>query len=214
MKPLSVIGIAGGTCSGKTLVAKRIVEKVGEENVLICNQDNYYRDLGDFSPAERANWNFDHPNAFDHQLLVENMTSLSKGTPADEPIYSFIDHTRTGKFRHLLPKPIMIIEGILVLGDPDLRKLMDIKIFVDEESDIRLARRLRRDEVERGRTSESVLDQYLDTVRPMHQKYVTPTKEFADIIIPRGGENLNAISIFANHLRMILENRADVEVGQ
>ncbi len=204
MKPVTVIGISGGTCSGKTLVAKRIVEQVGEDNVLICNQDNYYRDLRDLNSEERANWNFDRPEAIDRPLFYQLMTELANGKSVDEPIYDFVNHVRTAKTRRLDPKPVLIIEGILVLNDSVIRDLLDFKIYVDEDSDIRLARRIQRDEMERGRSANSVLDQYLNTVRPMHLKYVEPSKLYADIIIPGGGENLAAIGVLANHIKTLL----------
>ncbi len=208
MKPRALVGIAGGTCSGKTLVSTRLAEQVGEELVLVMKQDSYYRDLRELTAEERARWNFDRPEAFDHPLLHAHLRALMEGRAIDQPVYSYVDHIRTGETTRLEPKPVVIFEGILVLDDPELRGMMDFKVYVDEDPDIRLARRIRRDEVERGRSALSVLEQYEETVRPMHQQFIEPTKRFADIIIPRGGENLAAIEILANHIRTLLDERA------
>lgn len=205
MRPFALVGIAGGTCSGKTLVAKRLMEQVGEDNVLMIKQDSYYRDLRELSPTERAQLNFDHPEAFDTPLMHRHMSALMNGDSIDEPVYSYVDHIRTDDTERREPRPIVILEGILVLADPDLRDLMDFKVYVDESADIRLARRIRRDEVERGRSAQSVLLQYEESVRPMHMQFIEPTKRFADIIIPRGGENLAAIEMLANHIRALID---------
>ncbi len=204
MKPKAFVGIAGGTCSGKTLVSKRIAENVGCKHVLICNQDSYYVDLRDVPAAKRASWNFDRPTAFDYKLLLKNMRDLMDGKSVEEPVYSFVEHIRTGEFHTLEPAPVVILEGILAYDDPKLREMMQFKIFVDEDADIRLARRLKRDVAERGRSSESVIDQYVNTVRPAHLAFIAPLKRFADIIIPRGGENVAAIEILSNHIKALL----------
>ncbi|MCB2200563.1 uridine kinase [bacterium] len=206
MKPVALVGIAGGTCSGKTLVAKRLMARVGEDNVLLIKQDSYYRDLHDLGPEERAQINFDHPESFDTGLLHQHMVKLMEGEAIDEPVYSYVNHSRTGEYEHHVPRPVVILEGILVLDDPALRELMDFKVFVDEDADIRLARRIRRDEVERGRSAQSVLLQYEESVRPMHMQFIAPTKRFADIIIPRGGENHAGIEILANHIRALIDS--------
>jgi len=204
MKPVALVGIAGGTCSGKTMVARRIMEIVGEDKVLRIKQDSYYRDLRDLNIEERARINFDRPDSFDSELIHKQMMQLMKGKTVDEPVYSYVDHIRTGKFRKRDPLPVIILEGILVLDDPKLRDLMDFKVFVDESADIRLARRIRRDELERGRSAQSVLLQYEESVRPMHMQFIEPTKRHADIIIPRGGENTPAIQILANHIKTLI----------
>lgn len=205
MKRAALVGIAGGTSSGKTLVAKRLTERVGRGNVVILKQDSYYRDLQDLSPEDRSHVNFDHPDSFEWPFLRRQLKALLEGESVDEPIYSYVDHARTGETVHHEPRPIVILEGILVLSDPRLRELMDFKVFVDEDADIRLARRIRRDEVERGRSAQSVLLQYEDSVRPMHEQFVEPTKRYADIIIPRGGENHAAIEMLSNHVLALIE---------
>lgn len=205
MKPIALVGIAGGTCSGKSLVSRRIQEVIDAKSVMIFNQDNYYRDLRELSAEERVNWNFDRPEAFDRDLLYKHLKALKQGEDVEEPTYNFRDHTRGTETNTLKPKPIIILEGILVLYDEVLRELMDYKVFIHEEPDIRLARRIKRDESERGRSSQSVLNQYISTVRPMHLQYVEPSKQFADIIIPRGGENKKAIEMLANHIKALLK---------
>ena len=200
-----MVGIAGGTCSGKTLVAKRLMERVGAENVLMIKQDSYYRDLREMTATERAQVNFDHPEAFDTNLMHDHMARLMRGEEIDEPVYSYVDHTRTEEVERRIPMPVVILEGILVLADKDLRDLMNFKVYVDEDADIRLARRIRRDEIERGRSAQSVLLQYEESVRPMHMQFIEPTKRFADIIIPRGGENHPAIEMLANHVRALID---------
>ncbi len=205
MKPVALVGIAGGTCSGKTLVSQRLTERVGAKNVLILKQDSYYRDLRDLEAAERAQVNFDHPDAFDQNLLHKHIKQLMSGRAVHEPVYSFVDHTRTKETILREPRPILVLEGILVLADESLRDLMDFRVFVDEDADLRLARRIRRDEVERGRSAQSVLLQYEESVRPMHETFVEPSKRYADIIIPRGGENHAGIEILSNHVLALIE---------
>jgi len=206
MKPVALVGVAGGTCSGKTLVAKRLIERVGAEQVLLINQDNYYRDLSDLTGEERARVNFDHPEAFDMNLLHSHVARLVMGETIEEPVYSFVEHSRTGEVRLRKPCPVLILEGILVLADKELRDLMNFKVFVDEDADVRLARRVRRDELERGRSAQSVLLQYEESVRPMHMQFIEPTKRFADIIIPRGGENHAAIEMLTNHILALIDS--------
>lgn len=208
MKPIALVGIAGGTCSGKTLVAKRLMERVGADKVLMIKQDSYYRDLLTMTPEERARVNFDRPDAFDAELLYEHINRLMAGESIEEPIYSYVDHTRTSETNRRDPKPVVIIEGILVLDDERIRNKMDYKVFVAEDADIRLARRIRRDEIERGRSAQSVLLQYEESVRPMHLQFIEPTKRYADIIIPRGGENTPAIEMLANHILALVEQHA------
>jgi uridine kinase len=205
MKPVALVGIAGGTCSGKTLVSNRLSEQVGADKVLILKQDSYYRDLRDLDASERARVNFDHPEAFDQEFLHRHVRQLMSGRPIREPVYSFVDHSRTKETIRREPRPVIVIEGILVLADESLRDMMDFRVFVDEDADLRLARRIRRDEVERGRSAQSVLLQYEESVRPMHETFVEPSKRYADIIIPRGGENHAGIEILSNHVLALIE---------
>lgn len=201
MKPKIVVGIAGGTCSGKTSVSRKLRSSVGDDHAATLQQDSYYRDLRDLTPEERSRWNFDRPEAFDYDLLVDHISKITAGESVKMPVYSFTNHTRTSDYNLVEPKSLVIIEGILVLHEPRVRDFLDFKVFIDEEPDVRFARRLQRDEVERGRSSQSVIVQYLETVRPMHLQFVEPSKRYADIIIPRGGENDAAIEILANHIR-------------
>ena len=204
-RPL-VVGIAGGTGSGKTTVAEKIAGAIGHENLARLDQDSYYRDLGHLSGAERRQHNFDHPDALEFALLAEHVGQLKARKPVDKPVYSFHTSTRTGECQRIEPAEVIIVEGILVLWDEGLRETMDIKVFVDTDDDIRLVRRLLRDIRERGRTLERVIDQYMDTVRPSHLTFVEPTKRYADIIIPEGGMNQVAISIVVGTLKHWLQD--------
>ncbi len=205
MKPVALVGIAGGTCSGKSLVAKRLAAEVGEEYVLRINQDSYYRDLRDLTLEERARINFDHPDAFAMEEMVEAVDKLRNGETILEPVYNYSEHIREPEPVEREPRPVVIFEGILVLENSRLRDKMDYKVYVDEDSDIRLARRIRRDEIERGRSAQSILLQYEESVRPMHLQFVAPSRRYADIIIPRGGENNAAIEMLSNHIRALVE---------
>ncbi len=205
MKPIT-IGVAGGTGSGKTTVARRILEQVGFENIAYVPQDAYYRELGSLPLAERTAFNFDHPDAFDTDLLIEQVETLQAGRAIEMPVYDFKTYNRTATTRHVEPEPVILIEGILIFGDPRLRALMDVKIFVDTDADIRFIRRLQRDIAERGRSPDSVIRQYLNTVRPMHLEFCEPTKRYADVIIPEGGFNEVAIEMVAARLRALLPN--------
>jgi uridine kinase len=195
-----VIGIAGGTASGKTTVARRIAEALGETATLL-DQDSYYRDLSDLSMEERREVNFDHPDAFDVPLLAAHLASLRRGEPIDKPIYSFAAHNREARTERVVPSRTLILEGILVLGIPELRDLMDVKIYVDTEDDVRVLRRLTRDVKERGRDFDGVVSQYLRSVRPMHLGFVEPSKRHADLIIPHGGDNTTAIAMVVGYLQ-------------
>jgi uridine kinase len=195
-----VIGIGGGTASGKTTVARRIVEALGETATLL-EQDSYYRDLSDLTEAERREVNFDHPDAFDVPLLAEHLRRLRANEPIDKPIYSFVHHNREPRTERLLPSRVVILEGILVLGIPEIKELLDIKIYVDADDDVRVIRRLTRDVKERGRDFDGVVAQYLRTVRPMHYSFVEPSKRHADIIIPHGGSNVTAIAMVVGAIR-------------
>lgn len=184
-----VIGIAGGSGSGKTTVLERIVEACGSEHIAVLDHDAYYRDLSPLSPEERSEFNFDHPDALETELMREQLDQLLEGKAIEKPIYDFKTHTRRAETETVEPRPVVIIEGILVLAEPLLVERMDIKIYVDTADDIRLMRRIRRDMEERGRSIESILRQYERTVRPMHLEFVEPSKRKADVIIPRGGHN-------------------------
>ncbi len=196
-----VLGIAGGTGSGKTTVAKAIIDQVGTDHIAYLEHDSYYKDLAQFPLEERRKVNFDHPEAFDTQLLIEHVEQLRQGRAVEVPIYSYIKSLRSSETRRVEPRPLVVVEGILCLDNPGLRASMDVKIFVDTDDDIRLMRRLRRDTQERGRSMEHVLGQYEATVRPMHLAFVLPSRRHADVIIPRGGRNLVAIKMVADALR-------------
>lgn len=195
-----VIGIAGGTASGKTTVARRIAEALGETATLL-DQDSYYRDLSDLTVEERREVNFDHPDAFDVALLALHLTRLKANEPIEKPVYSFVHHNREPYTERLEPTRVVLLEGILVLGIRELRELLDVKIYVDAEDDVRVLRRLTRDVKERGRDFDSVVSQYLRTVRPMHHGFVEPSKRHADIIIPHGGSNVTAIAMVVGAIR-------------
>jgi len=194
MKPI-IIGVAGGTGSGKTTVSEAILERVGRERITYIQHDSYYKDLSPLPLEERHKINFDHPDALETNLLVEHLERLQAGSPVEVPIYDFTTHTRRKETRRAEPRGVTLVEGILIFADKALRDLMDIRIFVDTDPDIRFIRRLRRDITERGRTLESVIHQYLETVRPMHLEFVEPSKRYADIIIPEGGFNVTAIDM-------------------
>lgn len=196
-----IIGICGGTGSGKTTVALRILDAVGPEKVVYLQQDSYYKDLSHLPLAERHRVNFDHPDALDNDLLIAHIEELRAGRPIEQPVYDFTVHTRTSERRRIEPKPIILVEGILVFENPRLRSLMDLKIYVDTADDIRFIRRLVRDIHERGRTVESVIEQYLSTVRPMHLEFVEPSKRYADIIIPEGGYNEVGIDLIIEKIK-------------
>lgn len=204
-----LIGIAGGTGSGKTLVARRIAEDLGEKHVVVMQQDAYYKNLETLSFEERASQNFDHPDAVDLDLLVAHTKELLSGKAIEQPQYDFSIHLRTKDLVSVRPKPIVILEGILILYYAELRDLMDIKVFVDTDADIRLIRRLKRDIKKRGRSLDSVLEQYEKTVKPMHVEFVEPSKRFADIIIPEGGHNLVAVDLLATKIQSIIEEKRE-----
>ena len=190
-----IIGIAGGTGSGKTTVVQQIVEELPADEVCIISQDSYYKDTSHLSLGERVKINFDHPQAIDFDLLVNHLKDLKKGNSFEQPVYSFVDHNRTGKTVTTHPRQVVIVEGILILTHPDIRELFDIKIFVHADSDERLIRRLKRDIAERGRDLDEVLNRYQTTLKPMHQQFIEPTKEFADIIIPTNKYNTVAVNL-------------------
>ena len=199
-----VIGIAGGTGSGKTTVANVIVERIGADHIAYLPHDAYYKDLSDLPDNQRAQINFDHPDSLDTELFYKHIQLLKNKQPIDMPIYDFKTHSRTNQIRRLLPQPVILVEGILIFIESELRKLFDIKIFVDTDPDIRFIRRLQRDITERGRTTESVIQQYLNTVRPMHLEFVEPSKRYADVIIPEGGLNTVAMDMVVARLDELL----------
>ena len=190
-----VVGVAGGTGAGKTTVARAIIEAVGPERVAELPEDAYYREYSHLSDAERANVNWDHPDAIEVELLLEHVGCLAAGQAVERPRYDFAAYARSPETIRIEPRPIIIVEGILIFVEPRLRDLFDVKVFVDTDADLRFIRRLRRDVEERGRTMESVVEQYLATVRPMHVAFVEPSKRYADVIVPEGGENLVAIEL-------------------
>lgn len=206
-KPV-VIGVAGGSSSGKTTVAKAICERLGHQSIVLIEQDAYYKDQSQLPFEERLKVNYDHPLAFDTELLIEHLQKLIRYEPIDMPVYDYKAYTRSTATVRVEPRDVIILEGILVLEDERLRKLMDIKLFVDADPDIRIIRRLQRDILERGRSMESVIRQYLEVVRPMHNQFIEPTKRYADIIIPEGGKNAVAIDLMVTKIRSILEKKS------
>jgi uridine kinase len=189
-----IVGIAGGTGSGKTTVARSIYDRVGRDRIEWISHDSYYRNFEALTPEERHHINFDHPDSLETELLVRHLDVLTKGSAVEVPMYDFATHSRKAETVRVEPRKVIIVEGILVLAEPELRKRIDIKLFVDTPSDIRFMRRLVRDIKSRGRSVESVIEQYVTTVRPMHEEFVEPSKRYADLIIPEGGENLVAIN--------------------
>jgi len=205
MKPI-IIGVAGGSGSGKTTVSQRILRRVGKERIAFIQHDSYYCDRSHLSLEERAKANYDHPNSLESDLLVSHLQQLQAGRAVDIPVYDFTTHTRTQKTRRLESKRVILVEGILIFVEPALRKVFDVKIYVDTDADVRFIRRLRRDISERGRTVESVIEQYERTVRPMHLEFVEPSKRYADVIIPQGGFNRVAMDmVVARILEMVGE---------
>lgn len=204
-----VLGIAGGTGSGKTTVARSIIDRIGQTRVAYLEHDCYYRDLSHLPVAERRRVNFDHPDAFDTELMIDHVRRLQDGVSVQKPVYSYTESARTEMTERVDPRPLIVIEGILALENPALRALMDVKIFVDTDDDIRLMRRLRRDTVQRGRSMVHVLNQYEATVRPMHLAFVMPSRRQADVVIPRGGHNRVAIEMVADALVRRLSNAHD-----
>jgi uridine kinase len=199
-----VIGVAGGTGSGKTTVADEIVRRVGADRIVSVHQDRYYRDLSRIDVERRVRHNFDHPDAIEETLLVAHLGLLTSGRPAPLPVYDFANHVRTDEVEVVEPRPVVLLEGILILAVAAVRKLIDVKLFVDTDSDVRLIRRLRRDLSQRGRTVQSVMDQWCETVRPMHLEFVEPSKRYADLIIPEGGFNTVALDFVISRIEQVL----------
>jgi uridine kinase len=199
-----VIGIAGGTGSGKTTVARVILDRVGADRIAFLQHDAYYRDLKDLPYNQRVQINFDHPDSLESELLIQHVRQLKNGIPVDLPIYDFTTHSRTANTILVEPQRVIIVEGILIFAERELREMFDVKLFVDTDADIRFIRRLSRDITERGRTTESVINQYLTTVRPMHLEFVEPSKRYADVIIPEGGLNIVAMDMVIARIEALL----------
>jgi uridine kinase len=199
-----VIGIAGGSGSGKTTVAQTILQRVGPDRISFLQHDAYYKDLSGLPPVQRAEVNFDHPNSLENELLVGHILQLKKGEAINVPVYDFSTHSRTDRTFKVQPRSVILVEGILIFAEISLRELFDVKIFVDTDSDLRFIRRLQRDITERGRTTESVIKQYLATVRPMHLDFVEPSKRYADVIIPEGGFNTAALDMVVARIETML----------
>jgi uridine kinase len=201
-----VIGVAGGSGSGKTTVVRRIVDSLGNDQVTVLEHDRYYRDRSDLRLEERAAMNYDHPDSLETDLMVRHLEALRSGTAVEVPVYDFARYARVAATDLAQPRRAIIVEGILIFTDAALRSLLDVKVFVDADDDIRFIRRLRRDVAERGRTMESVIEQYLNTVKPMHLDFVEPSKRYADIIVPQGGHNTVAIDMLLTLIRSLAHN--------
>jgi len=199
-----VIGVAGGTGSGKTTVSRAILQRVGEPRIAYIEHDSYYRELSHLTLEERGRVNFDHPDSLDNALLLEHLDALAAGRAVQVPVYDFTTHNRRPEARIVQPQPVIMVEGILIFADKALRERMDVKIYVDADADLRFIRRIQRDIQERGRSLESVVEQYLSTVRPMHLEFVEPSKRYADVIIPRGGLNSIAIDMVVARIEGLL----------
>ena len=199
-----VIAIAGGSGSGKTTVAQVILQRVGPDRISFLQHDAYYKDLSGLPPVQRAEFNFDHPNSLESELLIQHIKQLKNGQPVEVPIYDFATHSRTERTYTVQARGVILVEGILLFAEPALRELFDVKLFVDTDSDIRFIRRLQRDIAERGRTTDSVIHQYMTTVRPMHLEFVEPSKRYADVIIPEGGFNAAALDMVVARIETLL----------
>lgn len=212
MKPF-LIGIAGGTGSGKTTVARRIYESLHLDSAVFIDHDAYYKELGHLPVEVRSHTNFDHPDSLDNDLLVHHLEELMAGRAVEKPVYDFAAHTRAAETVRVEPRDVILVDGILLFVEPRLREMFDLKIFVDADADVRFIRRLRRDLELRGRTLDSVIEQYLSTVRPMHFEFVEPSKRYADVILPRGGNNTAGIEVIASRIRERLAEKARREDG-
>ncbi|RKY55117.1 MAG: uridine kinase [Candidatus Neomarinimicrobiota bacterium] len=201
-----IIGIAGGSGSGKTSVAKALVKDMHLNGTIIIEQDWYYKDLAHLPQEERMKWNFDHPNSVEFDLLIKDLRAIVSGKTIEVPQYNYVTHSRTKETLTISPQKVIIVEGIMVLYEPSLRELLDIKLFVDTDPDIRFIRRLKRDIYKRGRAIDNVIDQYMQTVRPMHETFVEPSKRFADVIIPEGGKNKVAIDLLRTKITSLLKS--------
>ncbi|RRR74515.1 MAG: uridine kinase [Candidatus Viridilinea halotolerans] len=204
MRPPIIIGVAGGSASGKTTVSQAILQRVGAERIAYIPHDLYYRDLSHLPFEQRTHFNFDHPDALDNTLLVAQLDALVAGQAVEVPTYDFATYTRLAATQTITPQPVILLEGILIFAEPVLRRRMQIKLFVDADADLRFIRRLRRDIAERGRSVDTVIEQYLKTVRLMHLEFVEPSKRYADLIIPEGGSNMIAIDLVVAHIEAAL----------
>lgn len=200
----TVIGVAGGTGSGKSTLVRKLREAFAEEDVITLSHDFYYKSHNEIPLEERRKLNYDHPQSFDTDMMVTHIDMLKNGIPIERPVYSFVDHNRLQETVSVVPAKVLIVEGILIFDSKPLRDLMDIKAFVDTDADLRLARRILRDVVDRGRTMESVINQYITTVKPMHEEFVEPSKKYADVIIPEGGFNSVAISLLIENIKSVI----------
>ena len=205
---VTVIGVAGGTGSGKSTLVKRLQEAFINDDVATLCHDFYYKAHPELTYEERTKLNYDHPAAFDTDMLVEHIRTLKSNVPIEHPVYSFVDHNRTEERIVVKPSKVIIVDGILIFENKELRELMDIKVYVDTDADIRLARRILRDVCERGRTMQSVIEQYTTTVKPMHEEFVEPSKKYADVIIPEGGFNSVAVDMLIKNIRLLIEDKA------
>ncbi len=203
-----VLGVAGGSGSGKTTVVRRLIDALGgDQDVAVLHHDSYYRDASHLPPEERREINYDHPDSLETELLIAHLETLLASSAVQVPVYDFANHVRTDRTAPVEPRPVIILDGILILWDRRLRELMDVKLFVDADADVRLGRRLRRDMEERGRSPDSVLAQYMKTVRPMHLEFVEPSKRYADVIIPRGGHNRVGVDMVVATVRSLAASR-------
>ncbi len=200
----TVIGVAGGTGSGKSTLVKKLQEAFAEKDVITLSHDYYYKQHNDISLEERRKLNYDHPQSFDTDMMIEHVKALKEGVVIERPVYSFVDHNRLKETVRVIPAKVLIVEGILIFENKKLRELMDIKVFVDTDADIRLARRILRDVSERGRSMESVIGQYIATVKPMHEEFVEPSKKYADVIIPEGGFNSVAVAMLIENIKSVI----------
>ena len=208
-----IIGIAGGTGSGKTTVVRKLAERLPKGEVVVLHQDSYYKDSSGVPVEERQNINFDHPDAFDWPLLEKHIHELHEGKAIEEPIYSYLTCTRQAETVHIEPKEVVIVEGIMALRDEKLRNEMDLKVFVDADADDRLIRVIKRDIIERGRTAEGVMERYQRVLKPMHEQFIEPCKRYADVIIPQGGHNNAAINVMAKFIKQQLREQLQVQNG-
>lgn len=200
----TVIGVAGGTGSGKSTLVRKLQEAFATEDVITLSHDYYYKQNNDITLEERKKLNYDHPQAFDTNMMIEHVRTLKEGVPVERPAYSFVEHNRQKETVKVIPAKVLIVEGILIFENKELRDLMDIKVFVDTDADIRLARRILRDVSERGRSMESVVSQYITTVKPMHEEFVEPSKKYADVIIPEGGFNSVAVAMLIENIKSVI----------
>ena len=207
MFDVTVIGVAGGTGSGKSTLVRRLQEAFAEDEVVTLCHDYYYKGYKNLTYEERTRLNYDHPQSFDTEMMVEHIRTLKDGVPIERPVYSFVEHNRLEETVRVMPSKVLIIDGILIFENKQLRDLMDMKVYVDTDADLRLARRLLRDVRERGRTMESVVEQYINTVKPMHEKFVEPSKKYADVIIPEGGFNSVAVYMLIENIKSVIRSK-------